>query len=83
MIISIRQAVGIRQRMPVSQDNPGGSDAGQSMGGVAHKVGRRGGPTTPPPPLSCLNVGVDFDENNAGMTFVFNQSCTPHLRNFV
>ena len=77
MIISIRQAVAIRQRTSVSQDNPCGSDAGQSMGGVAHKVGRRGGPTTPPPPFCCLNVGVDFDENNTGMTFVFNQRCTP------
>ena len=77
MMISIRQPVGIRQRMPVSQDHPGGSDAGQSMGGVAHKVGRRGGPTNYPPPSQLLNVCVDFDKNNAGITFVFYKSCTP------
>ena len=56
MMISIRQAVGIRQRMPVSQDNPGGSDAGQSMGGAQGGQARR--PTSPPPQL--LNVGVDL-----------------------
>ncbi len=71
MMISIRQAVGIRQRMPVSQDNPGGSNAGQSMGGVAHKVGRRAGQLPPPPPLSCLNVGFNVDKKNTERTSLY------------
>ena len=45
--------------MSVSQDNSGGFVAGQSMGGVAHKVGKARRPTSPPPTL--LNVGGDFD----------------------
>jgi len=66
--------------MSVSQDNSGGFDAGQSMGGVAHKVGKARWPTSPPPTL--LNVGGDFDvlgckKKNAGMIFVFYKSCTP------
>ena len=70
--------------MPVSQDNSGGFDAGQSMGGVAHKVGKARRPTSPPP--TVLNVGGDFDvlvgcnKKECWNDFCFLQVLHPHLR---